>query len=66
MQLPVDKWESLLTPIPTGLTHLEKQNTYYIRSAERKSLKQLVKQLEPTPSERIEAIAEAVNGNRLK
>jgi len=66
MQLPVDAWETLLTPIPKGGDQHTKKPLYYLRSAERKALSDLKKQLEPTPSERIEAIAEAVNGNKLK
>ena len=68
MKLPVDEWETLLTPLPDELSSQDpKKRPFYMRRyAERRSLERLKEQLEPTPSERIEAIAEVVNSARLK
>ncbi len=68
MQLPVDAWETLLTPLPPELSSQDKEKRpYYMRRyAERRSLERLKEQLEPLSSERIAAVAEAVNGVRLK
>jgi hypothetical protein len=68
MQLPVIAWNTLLTPLPDELGSQDpKKRPYYMRRyAERRSLEKLKEQLEPTPAARVEAIASAVNGNRLK
>ncbi|SRR5258708_745035 len=68
MQLPVGEWETLLTPLPPELNSQskEKRPFYMRRYAERRSLDRLKERLEPIPSERMESIAEAMNGNRLR
>ncbi len=64
-ELPVDEWKTLLEPLPTNGTKHDKQSIYYLRSAQRKSLEQLKKQLEPAPMERLAVVASAVNGSRI-
>ncbi len=68
MKLPVDEWETLLTPLPDELSSQDpKKRPFYMRRyAERRSLERLKEQLEPTPDERIEAIAQVVNDARLR
>ncbi len=68
MQLPVNEWDALLTPLPDELNSQDpKKRPFYMRRyAERRSLERLKEQLEPTPDERIEAIAQVVNDARLR
>lgn len=65
MELPVTEWDTLLTPIP-DVEKRDKWPYYYRRHAEHESLKKLKEQLTPAPLERMEVIAEAVNGNKIR
>lgn len=66
LHLPVDAWDDLLTPIPVGGTHRDKQPIYRRRYAEKQALARLKAELEPARIETLHAIADAVNGARTR
>ncbi len=68
LRLPVDEWESLLTPLPANLPigqSKEKEMIYQRRYAERQALNKLKQELEPARNDMLHAIAESVNGARI-
>lgn len=68
---PVDQWETLKTPLMTGVKYgapltKERRDNYYRRSDENAVLKALKAEMEPAKLDTLEAVAGALNGLRNK
>lgn len=63
---PMDQWESLRTPIPPLEYEGNKQIIYARRHDEKRILEAIAEERSQLDIVKVEAIAEAVNGNRIK